>query len=53
MRIRQLRARWCSRKTAKEIKEKLQCESAPDRMALKKEADEYAAYLRSKRASHN
>ena len=50
-RIRPYKGKWCSRKTANEINDALQSAYTPDRTALKKEAEEYAAYLRAKRVS--
>ena len=50
MRVRPFRGKWCSRSEANRVNDMLLSVVRPDRTALKKESEEFIAYIKEKRA---
>ena len=50
MRVRPFRGKWCSRSEANRVNDMFLSAVRPDRTALKKESEEFIAYIKEKRA---
>lgn len=50
MKVRPFKGRYCTRKQANRVNDMLLSSPRPDRAALKKESEEFLAYIKEKRS---
>lgn len=50
MKVRPFRGKWCSRSEANRVNDMLRSSVPPDRSALKKESEEFIAYIKELRS---